>query len=75
VSKSYKNLLQEWVQKHYKELPLYIDTQASVEVNGNITSFQSEVFIQGVSYGIAVAQNKKKAQEEAAKVAMEKLEV
>jgi ribonuclease III len=70
VSKSYKNLLQERVQRKYKELPVYIDTEANVESSGNITSFQSEVFIQGVSYGVAVAQNKKKAQEEVARIVM-----
>ncbi len=74
VNKSYKNLLQERVQKYHKELPVYVDTEASAEANGNITSFQSEVFIQGVSYGVAIAQNKKKAQEEVAKMAMEKLQ-
>jgi ribonuclease III len=73
VSKSYKNLLQERVQRQYKELPVYIDTEASVESSGNITSFQTEVFIQWKSYWVAIAQNKKKAQEEAAKAALEKL--
>jgi dsRNA-specific ribonuclease len=75
VSKSYKNLLQERVQRKYKELPVYVDSEASVESSGNITGFQSEVCIQGVSHGAAVAQNKKKAQEEVAKGVMERLGV
>lgn len=47
--------------------------EASVEASGNVTSFQSEVFIQDNCYGVAVAQNKKKAQEEAAKIAIMQL--
>jgi ribonuclease III len=73
VNKSYKNLLQEWVQKLYKELPVYEDREASVEKSGNITSFQSDVYIRGELAGTAIAQNKKKAQEEAARMAMEKM--
>lgn len=69
VSKSYKNLLQERAQRMYKELPVYVDIEASVEASGNITSFQTQVFVRGELLATAHAQNKKKAQEEAAEIA------
>lgn len=65
--KSYKTITQEIVQKNYKELPVYKDTEFKKDQKGNITEYKSEIFILGEKKSEWYGPNKKKAQEEAAK--------
>lgn len=72
--KSYKSLLQERAQKLYQEVPVYQEEPVDIEVSGNILSYRSRVFVQEKLLGEAIWSNKKKAQEEAAKLAYEQIE-
>ena len=65
--KSYKSIIQEYAQKHYKVLPDYKTTEAEVDEKGNVTSYRSQVFVNGECVGTWFAKNKKKSQEAAAK--------
>lgn len=68
--KSSKSILQELVQKNHKQLPHYKDFDFEIDDKGNTTSYKSEVYIMTNKVGEWFGQNKKKAQEEAAKNAL-----
>lgn len=72
--KSYKSLLQEWAQKTYQQLPIYTEEAVQVETSGNVLSYRSKVVVADKILSEAVAWNKRKAQEEAAKIAYKKIE-
>lgn len=70
--KSYKAKLQEIIQWKYKKLPVYIDAEYEKDDASNYILYKSQVFINDELYGEWFGTNKKKAQEEAAKIAYEK---
>jgi ribonuclease III len=72
--KSYKSLLQERAQKTYQQLPVYTEEAAQTESSGNILTYRSEVVVAGKVLAEATAGNKRKAQEEAARIAYEVIE-
>lgn len=72
--KSYKSLLQERAQKTYQQLPLYTEEPVQVESSWNILTYCSRVMVAELVLAEAVAGNKKKAQEEAARIAYERVE-
>ncbi|AHB41800.1 hypothetical protein P148_SR1C00001G1021 [candidate division SR1 bacterium RAAC1_SR1_1] len=65
--KSYKTMIQEYVQKEYKELPIYKDNEYSVDEKGNPITYQSEIYVGDKKVAEGLGSNKKKAQEDAAK--------
>ena len=65
--KSYKTMVQEYVQKEYKELPTYKDIEHEVDEKGNSITYLSEIYIGNQKVSQGLGPNKKKAQEEAAK--------
>ena len=65
--KSYKTMVQEWVQKKYKQLPVYQDTEEQIDNKGNVLQYKSELFILDKKTGEGFWINKKRAQEDAAK--------
>lgn len=71
--KSYKAKLQELVQWKYKNLPKYIDSEYEKDDIKNYILYKSTVYINDEAFGEWFGTNKKKAQEEAAKAAFEKL--
>lgn len=73
--KSYKSLLQERVQKTYQQLPVYVEEEGTKEKSWNVLNYISRVYVQDVLIAEASAQNKRKAQEEAARLAYEKVVV
>lgn len=72
--KSYKSLLQERAQKTYQQLPVYTEEAVQVESSGNILSYRSSVMVADKILAEAIAGNKKKAQEEAARLAYEHIQ-
>lgn len=69
--KSYKSLLQERAQKTYQQLPVYTEEAVEVESSGNVLTYRSVVMVADKVLAEAIAGNKKKAQEEAARLAYE----
>jgi ribonuclease-3 len=69
---NYKSRLLEWGQKHIKRVEY---TLTEVERIGNKLEFAVEVSIEGEPYGKGRAYKKKKAEQQAAKEALEKLGV
>ena len=67
--KSYKSLLQEKVQKLYKVVPEYKDYEWEKDAKWNVITYKSEVYVLGEKKWEWYWPNKKKAQEEAAKMA------
>ena len=67
-TKNYKTLLQEYVQKLYKNVPTYIDSSYELDSKGGVITYRSEVHIQWKKYGEWYWSSKKKSQEEAAKI-------
>jgi len=65
--KSYKTMVQERVQKKYKQLPVYQDTEEQIDNKGNVLQYKSELFILDKKTGEGFWINKKRAQEDAAK--------
>lgn len=65
--KSYKTMIQEYVQKEYKELPVYKDTEHEIDTKGNPITYLSEIYVWTQKVAEWLGSNKKKAQEEAAK--------
>lgn len=65
--KSFKSLLQELVQKLNKNLPEYIETEHELNEKWIVLQYKSQVFINNELFWEWFWQNKKKAQEEAAK--------
>ena len=72
-TKSWKNQLQEYCQKTFKELPTYIDEPVKIEDNGNILLFWSTVCVWWKTYQTATWPSKKKAQEAAAELTLQNL--
>lgn len=72
--KSYKSLLQEKVQQLYKIIPEYETTEYERGEKDNILSYKSCVYVMGKMMWEWYWPNKKKAQEEAAEKAFNKLE-
>lgn len=64
--KSYKTMIQEFVQKQYKVIPEYRDKEYQHDKNGNTTMYQSDIYILDKQVATWRGSNKKKAQEEAA---------
>lgn len=73
--KSYKSLLQERVQKTYQQLPVYVEEEWIKEASWNVLTYISRVTVNDELLAEATAQNKRKAQEEAARLAYEKVVV
>lgn len=65
--KSYKTMTQELIQKTYKQLPTYLDSEAEHDEKGNVTLFRSEIWVNDACLATGTGTNKKKAQEAAAK--------
>ena len=72
--KSYKTLIQEYAQKHYKQIPEYRDTENLVSASGNVEQYKSEIFISNKKKSEGFGVSKKKAQEDAAKNLYEEVE-
>lgn len=70
-TKSYKTLLQEYTQKKYKTIPEYKDIEHEKDEKGNVVTYKTEIYVQGKKKAEWFWTNKKKAQEEAAKVLIE----
>lgn len=70
-SKSRKSLLQEHIQWLYKVLPVYIDTEHERDDARNYIIYKSTVMLDNQILAVGYGTNKKKAQEDAAKQAME----
>ena len=64
---SYKTMAQELTQKQYKQIPEYIDTEHEADGRWNVSIYKSEFLILGQKKSEGFGQNKKKAQEDAAK--------
>lgn len=67
--KSNKTLLQEEVQKIHKSIPIYIDEPHEQDEKGNVLVYASRVIIDNHEIAVGYGTNKKKAQDEAAKLA------
>lgn len=65
--KSYKTLAQEDIQKEYKKLPIYKDSEAEKDSKNNVLCFRSEIIVNDSVLAVWFWTNKKKAQEDAAK--------
>lgn len=65
--KSYKTMVQEYVQHNTKQTPVYVDSEVEIDDKWNVIKYKSELTVnwQVVSEGFGT--NKKKAQEDAAK--------
>ena len=66
--KDYKTMLQEFLQKRKKELPLY--TVVGHEGPDHAQEFKVEVMVMGKTYGPARGANKKSAEQAAARMAL-----
>lgn len=65
--KSYKTMAQESIQKIYKQLPVYKDSEEKIDDKGNVLLFRSEIIAEEKVLATGFWTNKKKAQEDAAK--------
>jgi dsRNA-specific ribonuclease len=66
--------LQERAQKTYQQLPVYTEEAVQVESSGNILTYRSVVLVADKVLAEAIAGNKRKAQEEAARLAYTSIE-
>lgn len=66
--KSYKTMIQEVTQKLHKEIPEYIDHEHEVDEKWNVLVYKSEIFVLWKKQSEWFGPNKKKAQEDAAKI-------
>ena len=71
--KSWKSQLQEFVQKKWKEIPVYKDRELAVEDSGNVTLYGADVYILWALKARGIGPSKKKAQEDGAGKAMQKI--
>lgn len=69
--KSYKSLIQEYVQSQYKTLPEYTDHELSRNNHRNEVTYETTIIINWSMAWVGTGSNKRKAQEEAAKIAYE----
>lgn len=65
--KSYKTMIQEYIQKEHKIIPEYRDSEETIDEKGNVVVYKSEIYVLGKKISEWLGSNKKKAQEEAAK--------
>ena len=65
--KSYKTKAQEYIQKVYKKIPIYVDREEKIDQKHNVLLFCSEIVINDKVIAKWYWTNKKKAQEDAAK--------
>lgn len=70
-TKSFKSMLQEYVQKHWQELPVYDLVEKDIEESGNVLLYEARVSVQWTHRWTWQWASKKKAQEAAAKQAYE----
>ena len=66
-------MIQEIVQKEHKVVPEYKDIEHIIDEKWNITEYKSEIYIVGEKISEWFGSNKKKAQEEAAKICYNKI--
>lgn len=64
---SYKTMAQEFIQKRYKQIPQYKDTEHDLDEKWNVWTYKSELYISDQKKSQGFGPNKKKAQEDAAK--------
>jgi dsRNA-specific ribonuclease len=69
--KSSKTMVQEQTQKLYKSLPIYVDSEDTIDERWNCTLYKSELIINWNLISVWFWQNKKRAQEDAADKAIE----
>lgn len=74
-TKSWKNQLQELIQKYHNELPQYINHELEKDSSGDVKLFWADVVVLWSLVCQWQGKNKKKAQEDWAKKAMEKLSI
>ncbi|MFA7284861.1 MAG: ribonuclease III [Candidatus Absconditabacterales bacterium] len=72
-SKSWKSLLQEKLQAQYKQLPVYINEEMERDDKLNYVKYKSTVVLGDKRLGVGYGSSKKRAEEEAAKLIVEKL--
>ncbi len=71
--KSYKTLIQEFVQKEYKIIPEYLDTENKKDDKWNTLEYKSQILVFWKKKSQWFGTNKKKAQEAAAKSFYQKI--
>lgn len=74
-AKSWKNQLQELVQKYHNELPIYKDIELEIDSSGDVKLFGADIYVLGEYVCQWTWTNKKKAQEDGAMKAMETLRI
>jgi len=74
-AKSYKNQLQELIQKYHNQTPRYDSIDLEFASSGDVTLFGADVYVLDQLVCRGTGTNKKKAQEDGAMQAMEVLEV
>ena len=65
--KSYKTMVQEYVQHNTKQTPVYIDSEVEIDDRWNVTKYKSELMVNWQIVSVWFGSNKKKAQEDSAK--------
>lgn len=65
--KSYKTMVQEYVQHKNKETPIYVDYDQEIDEKWNVIKYRSDLTIMWQKVAEWFGTNKKKAQEDAAK--------
>lgn len=65
--KSHKTMAQEYIQKQYKQIPIYKDYEEKKDDKNNVLVYRSEIQIEEWVLAIGFWTNKKKAQEDAAR--------
>ena len=65
--RSYKTMVQELTQKHYKNLPVYEEEESIKDDKNNILEYISYLTVNKIKVSQGKGSNKKKAQEDAAK--------
>lgn len=65
--KSYKTMVQEYVQHNTKQTPVYIDSEVEIDDRWNVTKYKSELTVNWQIVSVWFGSNKKKAQEDSAK--------
>ena len=71
--KSYKTLVQEYIQREHKSTPMYVDLEKEVDDRGNVLQYQSDLMVESQVLSTWLGTNKKKAQEDAAKIFYEQV--
>lgn len=71
IRHNYKDALQDWTQSHYKCLPNYRVTDR-LRTHSHQERFLAQVWIQEVQWGEGTGESKKMAEQNAARIALEK---